>query len=180
MLCINTTEINNYIKKNDTLKNYEVNLDAIEFNIDNLKEIFMKDIIKHTNINVKNIYISEIDIFHKILGDIFSGKDKKFLCYYIYNIRNKFKQNKKNIININFDNLIDKYLTDIIKNIDIDIYNKYIIDKNQYGNINHKKILILIDKYLYPIEKENSGVFNYMYLSYKHHITNTNFLSLFY
>lgn len=135
---IKTIKINNLINTSiDENYNFE------DININELYNNFLEQIYNIEEPNISIIYVEELKIFFNVFLSMIKD-DEKILEFILTHIYNKLKKNNKYCYKIDADKLIDKYLTNKIKSIDMNLYKKY--SGNDYL-INHLSILNLLNTY---------------------------------
>jgi len=129
-------------------------------------------ILSNLKVKINEITFEELNTFYNIFCDMMINNIDEFLIFYTNEIINKYKQHNKFLYKININSIIDKYMTEKIKNTNIKIYNKYIGNKK---HINNDLIILLINEKW--MKEDDNGYFNIYILQFKKRMTNIYFLN---
>lgn len=160
--------------------NYILNEWDIEPNVlnDEWDEYLTKNsnkILSYLCIELDEISTDELNIFVNILFFMTTTNLEKFMMFYTNTIIDIYKRNNKFFYKIDINLIIDKYITEQIKLIDVNIYKKYIGKKKRISN---ELIILLINEFW--MKPDDMGYFNIHILQFKKRIANTFFLNRIY
>jgi hypothetical protein len=139
----------------------------LEKNIDKINSFLCVDIDEITR--------DELDVFYNIFCDMMINNIKKFFVFYTNEIISKFNKNNKHLYKVDINLIIDRYITEQIKQIDNNIYKKFIGNNKR---INNELIILLINDIW--MEDDDLGYFNLYVLQFKKRMESTYYLNRIY
>ena len=100
---------------------------------------------------------------------------EEFIFFYTNEIISKFNKNNKRLYKVDINLIIDRYITEQIKQTDNKIYKKFIGNNKR---INNELIILLINEIW--MQPDDMGYFNLYVLQFKKRMENTYYLNRIY